>query len=403
MNEQINEHKQVGYVFKVLSGAINGIEFTLGPHSYFMCVGDAVADEGNLSQNFQYAERTLYLPAIAPCHNFVVDLTENNTDDEFEVIVTYPDRQETLRFAYNVVCRVASVYFSLRSAEQQWSAEVISNTPSPSMISPVAEQASVTKRPHASPWGAILVGALCFFLLAGGITGWLSYEAQPDQSSNKLHQLVGDNGGYSVQLGRDNTYYLFAKDEKQADWARQAVVRSRSKEVWKVLTPHEEEARLSHVLDRNNIAFFTIRFTDPSAPTLVMSSTRNATDNKSLERISQMLLDVLPYAKKVNIDLRDDKYVMRIAQEGLNALGFGHQAIQSDSGVTLSGDISDGDGHMAEVNRFVEQFYRTWGKRYVHFLAEFRDDTSKDKSFRYGDDGFITTDKSHWSFSKKQS
>lgn len=402
MTEKLDELKTLGYVFKVLSGSLNGIEFSLGSHDYFMCVGDAAEGQGNLAQNLGFAERTLYLPTTTPGHNFTVNLAEKATKEGFEVTVSYETHQETLALSFNTVCQVGGVQFALKREGEAWSQEVLTGA-LPTSVKVEAQATATPGKSRYLAWVYKGVAAASLILLGfGGASVWLHYNSAPVDTSPKiLEQLMSKHTGYSVQLGRDNTYYIFALNNREAEWARQAVARSKTDESWKVVTPDEEAVRLSRILDRLKVNFFTIRFSDLRAPTLVMSSTNNATDEVALKNVRKALLDMLPYAHTVNIELQSDKDVLRQAQEGLLARGFDYQMIQSDSGVTLSIHLTAGDGRLAEFSRFVEGFSRTWGRRYVHFSAELGDNWLKEKSFKYGQDGYVKMSKSHWLFNNQ--
>lgn len=250
---------------------------------------------------------------------------------------------------------------------------------------------------------ALLVLALVAVVGVGGRFGWkyMSEQAEAVSSYTKLHDVVGDRAGYSVHVGKNEVCYLFASNLQQAEWAQQALQRKHLSETWRVVTPQSEEARLAGLLERNNIAFFAIRFVDPGNPTLLLSKTRNATDEASLSHVTQLLIGAMPYAHSIHILLHDDAEVLNKAQQGLKALGFDYQTVQSESGVTLMSGLPSVDVHLSEFSRFVAQFYQTWGRRYVHFSADIRDDLLQDKSYKYGDDGYITMSKSHWMFNKK--
>jgi len=401
MAEKIDTIKSSGYVFKVLSGSMNGIEFSLGSHSYFMCVGDTVDEQENLARNLEYAERTLYLPTATPGHNFVVNLADQVTEEEFVVTVSNPDHQETLNFTFNVICHVEGIYFALKREGEAWSQDVLKGTlPTVTKTEPEAIAKQTVTRSSKWKYRWILTAILAVSLGGvGGAMAWLQYGAAPgpDSAAMMLRQL-GHNAGYSAQRGRDHTYYLFAQNNQLAEWAHRSIARTQSTESWKILTPQEEETRLARILNRENIAFFTLRLNDIHAPTLVISSTRNATDSAALKHIKTVLMDAIPYAGKVNIELKDDQDVLRMAEEGLVALGFDYQMKRSGSGVTLSSAMPSGDSRMAEFNRFVSQFYRLWGRHYVHFSVDLRDDALKEKSFKYGQDGYVKMGKSHWLF-----
>ncbi|MCD6027715.1 MAG: hypothetical protein K0R08_2234 [Solimicrobium sp.] len=402
MAENIDIVKPSGYVFKVLSGAMHGIEFSLGSHAYFICVSNPEGQE-NLAQNLQYAERTLYLPTANPGNNFVVNLADEVTEDQFVVTVSHSDRQETVNFGFNVICQVEGIYFALKREGEAWSENVLKEV-LPAVVKAEIDTVSTLPASHSSNLSSSsfkykwVIAASLALSLGAGFFVWHKYGvAPPDLAANMLQQL-DNNAGYSIQQGRDNIYYLFAQNSQQAEWARRSVARLSSNESWKVLTTQDELTRLTRVMDRNNISFFTIRFNELDAPTLVMSSTRSATDPAALERVKKVLLDAIPYAKKVNIELKSDQEILHLAEEGLAALGFNFQMTQSDSGVTLSSSIAAEDSRMAEFNLFVAQFKRLWGHQYVHFSVELQDDVLKENSYKYGENGYVKLGKSHWLF-----
>lgn len=401
MTKKIDTTKSSGYVFKVLSGAMNGIEFSLGSHSYFICVGNTADGQENLASNLGYAERTLYLPTTTPGHNFVVDLADQVTEEGFVVTVSNPNQQETLNCSFNVIYLVEGIHFALKREDEAWSQDVVKGI-LPAAVNTETEIIAKQTVPRSSKWKYRWIVAAIVAVSLGGVGGamaWLQYGAAPgpDKAAMILRQL-GNNAGYSVQRGRDHTYYLFAQNNQLAEWAYRSMARTESHESWKVLTPQEEETRLARVLDRENVAFFNIQLNDLHAPTLVMSSNRNATDPAALKRVKSILVSAMPYADKVSIELKDDQEIRRMAEEGLVALGFDYEMTQSGRGVTFTSVMPAGDSRMAEYNLFVSQFYRLWGRHYAHFSVDLRDDVLKEKSFKYGQDGYVNMSKSHWLF-----
>jgi len=196
-------------------------------------------------------------------------------------------------------------------------------------------------------------------------------------------------------------YYLFAANAQKADWANQAIVRQKLTGSWKIVTAQSEEIRLTPLLERSNVAFFAIRFQDPVNPTLLLSKTRNVTDEQSLRRISDLLLSSMLYASDIRIVLVDDAEVLAKAQQGLHALGLQYQLSQSESGITLNSWMPAVDVQLSSFSHFVAQFYQTWGRRYINFTVDMHEDDLKEKSYKYGEDGYISMSKSNWLFNKK--
>ena len=400
MSDQNDLQPKPGFVFKILNGSLNGIEFSLGAHDYFMCVGDAGAEQGNLA----FSERTLYLPSATPGNNFIINLA-TQIDDSFDVTVCFPTQQETRSLALNRVNVVDEVWFAVRREADAWSAEVVSgvrNLAHPIQVGsvPVPIENKKSSRPKKSNTAFLLLAVM---LLVSGVAYLVSkhFSDQPVVVANKLEAIVGDRAGYVLQPGKNGIYYLFAADLQSAEWAQQALQRKNLEEIWKVVTPLAEEARVASLLDRYNIAFFAIRFTDPASPTLIMSKSRNSTDQANLNHVMELMLTEMPYAHNIHIILHDDSEVLNKAQQGLKALGLEFQTVRSDSGVTLLSGLPSVDVHLSEFSRFVAAFYQTWGSRYVHFSADIHDDELKGKSYKYGDDGYVTMNKSHWMFNRK--
>lgn len=405
MNNDDQKKPATGFVFKVLNGALGGIEFSLGPQDYFICVGNAESNQENLA----FAERTLYIPSTESKNNFTVNLSDHHGQSHVDVTVCLPSHQEARQLQLNRICEVEGIHFAIKRDDESWSDEVKKGVLSPAnqkTSDPVGmpqENFLPTRTSNSSQ--SLFVLVLLLVLGAGTVAGWNYLNSKPGVSvvaANQFQQLVGDRAGYIVQEGNDKMNYLFASNKQQADWAQQSIARKNLVANWRVVTPQTEEARISTQLERNSIAFFAIRFIDPGNPTLLMSSTRNVTDEANLNRVKQIMLTAMPYASSVNIVLHSDSDVLNKAQQGLKALGFEYQTMKSESGVTLSSWMPSVDVHLSEFGRYVSHFYQTWGQRYVHFSADIRDDHLKDQSYKYGDDGFITMNKSHWSFNKRQ-
>ncbi len=66
MKMETENLNQSSFVFKVLNGSLNGVEFTLGKQSHFICLNEEVAKQANLSD----AARVLYIPVPNSGSNF---------------------------------------------------------------------------------------------------------------------------------------------------------------------------------------------------------------------------------------------------------------------------------------------------------------------------------------------
>ncbi len=407
--DQMNEKKMNdqntlphGYVFKVLNGALNGIEFALSARSYFICTDEDGPGAGNLA----FADNTLQIPTPLPGNNFILDLAPGGPDNSIVAKICLADRQESRLLSVNQICHLSGLTFAIRRSDEPWSTEVEHGLLVSEFDKPVppwdihgpgrstAHQSTPTRKLRHT-----LVILLVLGLLAVG--AWSHLGPEPLRPAEQIHQIVGDRPGYSIHRGNDGNRYLFAATVQQAEWVNQALLRKKSGNTWAIVTPQSEETRLTYILESNNVAFFAIRFSEPEHPTLLLSRTRNQVNPEHLEKIRKLVLDAIPYAESVNIVLYEDSEVLYKAQQGLRALGFEYQIVRSESGVTLSSWMPSVDVHLTEFSRYVTQFYQVWGRRYVHFSADISDDALKDKSYKYGEDGYISMSRSHWLFNKR--
>ena len=397
-----------GFTFKVLSGALNGIEFALGRRAYFFFVGDATKMDTNLA----FAERTIHLPGDDAKHNFILDLEnqspDNITHNKIDININFQDHQETKSLTLNTLCQIEGVAFAIKREEETWSEAVQKGVPQ--LVLTTKDEASAfhaVTSDHSNRNKVSLVSGIFVLLLVigcSGYFGWYYLYQKPAASlvtAERLQQIVGDKDGFSGHSGKDNMYYLFAANAQKADWANQAIVRQKLTGSWKIVTAQSEEIRLTPLLERSNVAFFAIRFQDPVNPTLLLSKTRNVTDEQSLRRISDLLLSSMLYASDIRIVLVDDAEVLAKAQQGLHALGLQYQLSQSESGITLNSWMPAVDVQLSSFSHFVAQFYQTWGRRYINFTVDMHEDDLKEKSYKYGEDGYISMSKSNWLFNKK--
>jgi type III secretion system PrgH/EprH family protein len=405
-NDQKDDISNSTFIFKVLNGSLNGIEFSLGAQQHFICVNEDTARQAHLSS----AERTLFIPTSKPGNNFIVNLGDKNNDQAFEITTCYQEHQEKQFLKFNAIHQIEGVTFAIKSEDEVWSDEVATGLPSPVSSSLQEEAAPEPVAPTgrsrhinltARLVGSMLILSCVLFFSWQYAASNLAADSSRVNDSSKITELLNGHPGYAVYSGNNKINYLFTSSYQQTEMAMQVINRNKLAQNWKVVTPQAEEVRLANILERNNIAFFTIRFVDPAYPTLLLSSTRNEISKENLDFITKLMLDAMPYAHNLHIVLEEDSEVLNRAQQGLRALGFQFETTKSDTGVTLSSWLPSVDVHLIEFSRFVTQFYQTWGRHYVHFSADIHEDLLKDKSFKYGDDGYITMNKSHWLFNKK--
>ncbi|STQ90183.1 PrgH/EprH family type III secretion apparatus protein [Iodobacter fluviatilis] len=393
----------MSFTFKALSGPLNGVEFSLSREAYCICVGAEGEGDAKLAASLALTERTLFVLASAPQINFTLHLDEDLAEDAFSVTVYYSAQHEKIRLKHNEIQAVGGLQFAIKRSDEPWCDEVLQGRgpqllvaaaqPSKLACSPTTGRTAWVRRLGGFGWGLVVL--LILLLLGGGALAWNAKLSSP-KVENIYNILHGSSNAYTVSFGRDQIYTVFAQTERDALWARQALMRSSLHTAWRVTTASDERRRLSPLLEREGIVFFTLRFQAPLQPTILLSSTRMSNDSSTQTRVRSLLMQVMPYAEQVSMEWHSDLVVAEAAQDSLKRIGLEYHLQQGEKEVGLFSSVYAGDVRLAEFKRVTEAFYATWGDRYIHFNAELRDDWLKDKSFKYGQEGYVRMSPSHW-------
>ncbi|MEN9659898.1 MAG: hypothetical protein RL571_3363 [Pseudomonadota bacterium] len=398
----------MSFTFKALSGPLNGVEFSLSREAYCICVGAKEGEDTQLAASLALTERTLFILASAPQINFSLHLDEDLTGDAFSITVYHPAQHEKVQLKYNEIQAVGGLRFAIKRSDEPWCDEVLQGNGQQLLIAEAAAQSSKlvfssttgsrawlawVPRLGGVGWGLLVL--LTLLLLGGGALTWKAQSSTP--KIENIHKILhGSSSAYTVSFGRDQIYTVFARTERDALWARQALMRSSLDTAWRVTTAADEIRRLSPLLEREGIMFFTLRFQAPLQPTILLSSTRMSNDASTQSRVRSLLMQIMPYAEKVSMQWHSDTVVVEAAQDSLKRIGLEYRLQQGEKEIGLISSVYAGDVGLAEFKRVTEAFYATWGDRYVHFNAELRDDWLKDKSFKYGQEGYVRMSPSHW-------
>jgi len=137
---------------------------------------------------------------------------------------------------------------------------------------------------------------------------------------------------------------------------------------------------------------------DPSLPRLWLSAQRNLLTPDSQARLLETLLAAAPYARDVLLQMQDDRTLADLAQGGLQRFSLAFSRVEHSDSVTFAVEGNLQDAELAAARQYVDDFYRQWGDRYVHFTVELKDDALKGKSFQTGPQGYVKTGSSSWHF-----
>lgn len=378
-------------IIRLLNGPLLGCEFVLSPGRTLFIVGDS----SSLMMNDylpNLPRDTLFIPLEQGGSNFEVVFEDTEPQNAVLRKLSADGSDEDARSPiFNQVLHIGKLAFALRLENQFWSSEVLDY---PNVIfSP-----KKTKK-NSGYISTILALMIVTSLLVGGFWLWTT----PQQQANELGVLLGnEDQRFHVLFGRNKIFYIIANNERDVSWAQQVIARGESKEPVKVISSARENERVTRWLADNYpaIAYYRLQMDDPLQPELWVSRQRSIMSNDILEMLRKRLMTLLPYAEHVNIVSMDDSAAVHQAEVELkrNALPYSRSDQNEGISFVIQGALNDGE--LLRAQKLVDDYYRQWGERYVHFSIELKDDWLKSYSFQYGDQGYVKISPENWYFPK---
>ncbi|WP_413794738.1 MULTISPECIES: PrgH/EprH family type III secretion apparatus protein [unclassified Pseudomonas] len=375
-------------VLRILNGPLQGCEFALGEGTTVFVVGAVeLLGEGTLSASVP--AEAIFVPLETGGCNFEV-LADQITPQGVPLRVL-GDSVEVRHAAFQARVQIGGLYIALRAQDEAWAPELFNHPPA--APDPVA--APQAWRSPRTRWIA------CGLVLAA-LAVALGFVAQPGPApeTDVRALIAGTSAQVQVLGGRDEVVYVFVSSERDAGWSRQVLTRHPSLD-GTVLSLDLERRRLEQVLIDHDpqLAWHALDLKDPSVPRLRLSAQRNLLTPDSQARLIETLLVAAPYARDVVVQMQDDRVLADLAQGGLQRLSLAFRRVEHSDSVTFAVEGNLQDAELAAAHQYVDDFYRQWGDRYVHFTVELKDDGLKGKSFQTGPQGYVKTSASSWHFS----
>lgn len=379
---------------RLLNGGLRGCEFQLAPGKTLFIVKNENDASGEVGVP-DLPEDAIYIPMAQGGVNFEVWVGKELGEG---ITVRVLDRAgaHDIACTLHTICKVGTVEFALKRHMELWQEKIlfyprVLAVPTPMKITPAK------KNP---PYLIFLVsGTLALALIA---YFWKPLFNPQHQTAALMALLNDSTGKLHVFKGRDNIFYVIADNERDASWAKQVLVRNHFSKPVKVATYTEEENRIAQQISDNNpvFSYYALRLQQPDQPKLLFSHERAELNTEAREALLHKLEQWLPYATQVTLIPIADATVVKQARAGLDRLGISYTQTNQTAGTnfTIRGQIED--GALQKARAFIDDFYHQWGQRYVQFSIELKDDPFKDKSFQYGNQGYIKMTPSHWYFPK---
>ncbi|WP_339504444.1 PrgH/EprH family type III secretion apparatus protein [Pseudomonas sp. RL_105y_Pfl2_101] len=376
-------------VLRILNGPLQGCEFPLGQGTTLFVVG-AAAVLGDGARVASVPVDAIFVPLEEGGCNFEV-LADQATPDGVPVRLL-GDSIEVRHCVFQARMQLGGLQVALRPADQSWAPECLGPADSPCNTAAFSGW-----RVHWTRW---IAGALALAALVTVVSLWSMPGPSPETDIRAL--IAGASAPVQVLRGRDNAVYVFVSSERDAGWSRQVLTRHASLH-GKVLLPDQERRRLEQVLVDHDpqLAWHFLDLKDPSVPRLLLSAQRNLLTPDKQARLLDTLLAAAPYARDIVVQMQDDALLADLAQGGLQRLALTFSRVEHTDAVSyaIGGNLQDVE--LAAARQYVEDFYRQWGDRYVHFTVELKNDALKGKSFQTGPQGYVKTSPSSWYFSKQ--
>lgn len=374
-------------VLRLLNGPLCGCEYALPEGATLVIVGPS---DKLMEQGGDFPEGTIVLP-MEGGSNFEV-LIDADAGDGFRLRTLHPQPQERAQ-DFQQICHVGPLDFAVRAADSEWEPGIVGAEAS------LAEVAATKPRRQSRLLAALAGFIVLAALLASGLLYWMHLQGER-RVADAATVVAGNSGQYRLLKGHDDLVYLFAQNERDALWARQALAREGMAASVQVATLRMEEQRIDKLLRENcpSLVFHRLKLDDPARPLLILSQERTHLDQQTQKSLLGSLRSWMPYAQSIGMANWSDELIDNQARSGLDRFGIDYRRQSNADSVTytIASGLSDVD--LARLQEFTEAFYHDFGHRYVHFSVVLKDKQFKGKSFKYGGPEYFKLTRQHWFF-----
>ncbi len=380
---------------KLLSGQLDGVEFTLLPGDTVFHVGSArTLHEGQLGATLANADNVFYIPGDLLPASFRIRCSE--VDVRMEVREGDATCWMAHELPINEVVHAAGLAMAVREEHAAWSAAVLDHRLP--VLSPFESSSRMPVGPPLQTprmlW--VLLALLAAVLTA---TGWWMYDRQrPATQVRNLERVLAQSPyDYSVVHDKDGRLHAFGDTAEAMTWGQRASERAgRTHDIYRVR--HLEAERIGTFLDSAGVDYAVIRLRTPQVPEIVIMSV-GADDAERRRRVAAMLAPHLPYATRIDVRTVGDSQLISVARNGLRARGIGTRLGQQGGRTSITNDTFLDDAALHAMSSFRDEFVQEWGARRVHINIRLWDDLLKGRSYQYSDDQLLSIGEGRWEFS----
>jgi len=380
---------------KLLSGQLDGVEFTLSPGDTVFHVGPArTLHQGQLGATLANADNVFYIPGDLAAASFRIHLGDDSIT--LEVRTDGADLWSPQDLPLNAVLHVAGLALAIRSEHDTWSSAVLDHR-LPVLVDEGLNLTPV-KRPTRSAGARRWIAAAALLLVVGA-GGWLGYERQrPATQVRTLEAVLAKSPyNYTVVHDADGRLYAFGDSAEAVAWGQRASQRAgRLQDQYR--ERHAEAARIGAVLDSASVAYAVIRLRAPQQPEVVITAL-GINDVERRQQVQAMLVPHMPYATRIDVRSVGDGQLVAMARDELRARGITTRTGNHAGRASISNDVFLDDASLHAMARYRDDFVQQWGERRVRISIRLWDDLLKGRSYQYSQDQLLSVGEGRWDFS----
>ncbi len=376
------------YAIRLLSGPLNGCEYEILNGRVLVIVGNDVS-LGRSDSFSELPENTIVIPYGELTGSFEVIIT---TDPDLVVTIRELTAQEPedRTLTLNQQIEVLGLKFAVKGKNEVWQYS----------IPGIVENNITSTRQHFFSSTLFKYVTLFFRFAIIFIPFYIVYASKDKQLRHIDKIILKKNRNYEILYGRDHVIYINTNSLDEAVWVKQALEKNQPGKPVRVINPDDESIRIFSWLADNfpDLQYFKLQLLDASNPRLTVSKQRNAITQQLIDNLIKGLLQTMPYASNISIAVLDDNVLESQAIETLSAIGLSYEKYKTANNVyfNIIGTLSDSE--LNKINNYVDEYYKQWGKQYVRFNVNLKNQDTNNSSFSYGDNRFEKSQGSKWTF-----
>lgn len=388
------------YQLKLLSGTLNGVEYSLTEGDTIFYVGshrDLV--EGKAAQMLGSVENAFYLPEDLPEAAFVIHIAtgteplrlgeRDGPGEPWQYRAILPQQ---------VLC-AAGVHFAIRADDEDWAEQVRAFAPPVALtVVPAAPGAGSSSLPIVAGYSrrvrvGLMLGALA--LAASLVVGWFWQQAPQAQVRGLTSVLSEAPDDYQILPGRDGKLYAFTDVHDGLAWGERASRRQgRAKDVY--LLRSVEAARLELELIDAGLPVVVVRLDQPARPQVVLLGN---IDERLQKQVGALLATAAPYAARpAQITGITSAELVALARAELHGLGISTRVEPQGQRVSVINDVFLDDASLNAMATMATAFHKHWGRRRITIQLQLWDDLLQGRSYRYSPGQLLSVGDGRWKY-----